>query len=157
MCACACLDCLGATQATHQGGFTHWSAASHERNGKPSPSRSLICHNMSCWEQYLCYILSVTPCEHLVRRTRAPKHHAEHRAWRKATALPWQQAFTGESVNGKGKIDIKSNRAIQTSPPGSKDLHWSCFSILPLPTLPNRNRNGGIRDTVKRPTLMPGE
>ena len=105
-----CLDCVGATQATHQGGFTHWSAASHERNGKPSPSRSLICHNMSCWEQYLYYILSVTPCEHLVRRTRAPKHHAEHRAWRKATALPWQQAFTGESVNGKGNIDIKSNR-----------------------------------------------
>ena len=130
-----------------------WHATSHERIEKPSPSRTLICDIMSCWEHYLCCILSITPCDHLVRRTHAPQHHAEHRAWRKATALPWKQASSLSAVVNYGKIDKKTNRPIQTSLPGSKDPHWSCFSILPLPTLPNRNRNGGIRDTVKGPTL----
>ena len=42
-----------------------WNAAPHERIEKPSPSRTFICDNMSCWEQYLCYVLSITPCDQL--------------------------------------------------------------------------------------------
>ena len=92
VCASSCLDGLGAAQAVRDDLFTPWIAASHERIQKPSPSSTLICDNISCWEQYLCYILSLTSCEHLARRTHAYQHHAEHRAWRKSTALPNERA-----------------------------------------------------------------
>ena len=67
---------LGTAQTVHEFVFTPWNAASHDRIEKPSLSRTLVYDNMSSWEQQLCYIVSVTPCEHLVRRTRTPQHQA---------------------------------------------------------------------------------
>ena len=52
---------------------------------------------------------------------------------------------------------MRPNRAFQTSPPGSKVPHWSCFSIVYLPRSPIRNRNADIARCVMSGTLMPGE
>ena len=128
LCASSCLDGLGAAQDVREGFFTPSIAASPERIEKPSPSRTLICDNMSCWEQFVFHILSFTPCERLARRTHAHQHHAEHRAWPNGTALPNQRLCTFSQLLHWEIIETGPNRSNQILLPSSEVPHRTSFS-----------------------------